>query len=393
MSFLRHLPPTATPLDLQTLLASVTAKPDAVEEFKERLRHYLGIAHCSLAASGRAALYLSLQALTADADSERKEVIVPAYTCPSVAKVVLDAGLQLRLVDVQQETFAYDLDELASTISERTLAVIVVHPFGIPLPLAPIQQLARQQGVAVIEDAAQSMGAKLDGRSIGTIGDIGLLSLGPGKPMSTGGGGIAVTNDKQIGARLEQAANKLVPAGNAQSWMAVARTGLFNAAFHPASWWLAYRAGANRMGESEASWGYKMRAYTPSQAALGLSLLPKLDSINHDRRVRAMRMLDELPVNTQLQVDPHTLPIYLRYPILLTTSLQREQAVDELNRAGIGAGRMYRKPLTGYFSQLHGHYPGAERVAETLLTLPTHYRVRDDDIARIGRICRRIVSL
>ena len=188
---LRQLPPTAVPIALSDLKSGLGPPPQSLAGFERALTRYLGVPTCKLAASGRTALYLLLRDLRQASDNpERREVIMPAYTCPSLAKVALDVELRPRFVDISPHTLALHVDQLEAEASERTLAVILVHPFGLPQPVDHIQALAHAAGAVVIEDAAQAMGAHLGGRPVGTHGDFGLFSLGPGKPISTGGGGI-----------------------------------------------------------------------------------------------------------------------------------------------------------------------------------------------------------
>ena len=98
------------------------------------------------------ALFLLLRALVEDPDlADRREVVLLAYTCPAVAKVALDVGLRPRLVDISPATLGFDLDRLSEAIGRQTLAVMHVHPFGLPLSIEPVLDLARQAGAVVIE--------------------------------------------------------------------------------------------------------------------------------------------------------------------------------------------------------------------------------------------------
>ncbi len=172
-------------------------------------------------------------------------------------------------------------------MNEETLAVILVHPFGISLPAANIIALAHDAGAVVIEDAAQALGAKWDGDSVGTKGDYGLFSLGPGKPISTAGGGIVITKEhKNIPSLNNWWADlpEVSASVSATAWM---RQAAFQLAFNPHGWWAATRVGLHRVGNHESSWGYTLRGLAPSQAGVGLALLPRLDAINAQRRRRA----------------------------------------------------------------------------------------------------------
>ena len=396
-SGLRHYPPAATPIDFDVMRAAFRADAGDVSRFRAALAAYLGVGACFPAASGRAAFYLLLATLRNEThDAARTEVILPAYTCPSLAKVAISAGLIPRLVDVSPYTLSYNSAELATAVSARTLALVLVHPFGIPHPVDSALQIARDAGAIVIEDAAQAMGAKLGGRFVGTIGNFGLFSLGPGKPMSTAGGGFVCASDEAATELLRRAWDALpVPVGAAAK-LAALRIGLFAAAFHPAGWWFAAKAGAQRIGDNEASWGFTLKGLTPAQAGAGLALLPRLDAINVARRRRAEALmvalsgLGEIHLPAQAaargsesvgggSVAPQ--PIYLRLPLILDSEAQRDEVYRALWKAGYGAGRMYRKTLAEHFpAYADGVYPGAEQVARCLLTLPTHHYLADRDV-------------
>lgn len=390
---LRHLAPTATPLPLSTFLRAWPADAATLARFRAALEQYLGVAQCELAASGRTALYGLLQALQATADQpNRNEVVLPAYTCPAVAKVVLDMGLRPRLVDIAPATLAYDLSSLNAAVTEATLAVIQVHPFGLPLDVQPVLALAHPVGAVVIEDAAQALGAKLAGRPVGTVGDYGLFSLGPGKPLSTGGGGIVCAATVAAAKRLTAGWPPLSPTSAPAAVGALVRLGILTLAFQPTPWWLATRLGVQRVGDHEASWGYRLHGLTPTQAAVGLAQLPHLDAYNQQRRQKAHHLLAALHdatgidcfARSQKETDD---AIYLRFPLLVDDPVRRERLFTQLWAAGIGVGRMYQRTLAEIFPQLNReNYPGAQMVAQGLLTLPTHHFVTEHDIRRIGEI-------
>ncbi|MCC6169598.1 MAG: DegT/DnrJ/EryC1/StrS family aminotransferase [Caldilineaceae bacterium] len=396
--FARHVPPTATPLRWQEWQAGLHPAQDAVAQFRRALASYLDVSDCALAASGRTALFLLLRTLCdRPALHGRTEVILPAYTCPSVAKVVLDAGLTPRLVDIDPYTHAYVDGGPAANAGPATLALLCVHPYGLALPVNEAMAVARAVGAVVVEDAAQALGARYAGRAVGTHGDFGLFSLGPGKPLSTGGGGVVCARDATHAAALARTWQRLAQPGVAATGWALARLGLFSLAFHPAGWWLASKAGAHKVGDHEASWGYALRGLTASQAAVGLRLLPSLDAINAARRARAQAWLE------QLQGLPGVIwppaqgvdgeAVYLRLPLVLQDVERADGLQARLAAAGIGAGRMYRRTLDEIFPALRGAaYPGATQVARGLLTLPTNHYVDSRDIRRGAAILRQALA-
>jgi dTDP-4-amino-4,6-dideoxygalactose transaminase len=389
---LRQLPPTAAPLRLADWAAGLHPAPNAVPRFAAALAAELGVPCGFLAASGRTALYLLLSGLRSlPGRQDRTMVVLPAYTCPAVAKVVMDAGLTPRLVDIDPVTYDFVETALAAAVDARTLAVICVHPFGLPQPVDRALALAHDEGALLIEDCAQALGARWEGQAVGTRGDFGLFSLGPGKPLSTGGGGFVCTRDPAYAAQLAEVWQRLAaPRGPAAAW-ALARLGLLSLAFRPAGWWLATRLGAQRVGDHEASWGYALRGLTAAQAAVGLRLLPRLAALNRQRRERAAAWRAAL-AGTPGWTWPPDNPgaIYLRLPVITADAAQAAALQQSLATAGISAGRMYRRTLAEIFPSLAGGaYPGAEQVAAGLLTLPTNPYVTAQDVARGAALVRR----
>ncbi len=390
----RRLPPSAVPVTATDLAAGLRPPPDAHEAFRAAVAAYYHLPKeaCYLASSGRTVLHGLLKGLAAEAEG-RRQVVMPAYTCPVVAKVTLDLGLQPVYVDIWPESTRYKQEQLIAALSEQTLALFLVHPFGIPLPLEDVWAPAKKVGAVVIEDAAQAMGAHGDGRPLGLGGDFGLFSLGPGKPLSTGGGGIVITGHKQNQAALARWWAELPSPGGGSSARAWLRQLAFQIAFHPRTWWAATSLGVQRMGNQEASWGYRLCDLSSAQAAVGLALLPRLDEINARRTAvssRVSRAVEKTSSVQNLAITPKAEPIFLRLPVLAASESERERLYGLMWAAGIGAGRLYEKTLPAIFEpRTQDTYPGADAFARRLLTLPTHYHVSEDDIALMAEILRR----
>ena len=384
-SRLRHLPPTAVPVSLSDLQAGLRSSSTTLDQFQSALASYLGVSKeaCKLASSGRTALYCLLHGLQSENPS-RTEIVMPAYTCPAVARVVIDLGLHPVYVDISLETMGYVPEQLATAVGENSLAVILVHPFGISLPVDAAINAAHEAGAVVIEDAAQALGAKWDGKPVGTRGDYGLFSLGPGKPISTAGGGIAIANHVEDIPSLNNWWSELPQASAMASRTAWARLVAFQTAFQPNAWWVATRMGLHRVGNHETSWGYTVQGLAPAQASVGLVLLPRLDEINNQRRSKASILQEAVARSRSVQsisISEKAEPFFLRFPLFAASAKQREALYEQFWSAGIGAGRLYEKSLPSIFTPDNREpFPGAEAVAGRLLTLPTHHHVTDDDI-------------
>lgn len=392
----RHVPPTASPLSARDWLHGLTPTATASADFDAALAAYLGVPFVFTAASGRTALRLLLDTLRLRPElADRREVALPGFTCPSVAKVILDAGLTPHPVEMDPATLNMLPDALADAVGSRTLAVMPVHPFGLPVDVAPAARLAQDVGAILIEDVAQSMGARQAGRRVGTAHDVGLFSLGPGKPLSLGGGGLLATCDARLGRELAATWANLPPMRSGRSVWAWARLGLFSLAFMPPLWYWATRAGAQQVGEQESSWGYAHRGLAASQAAVGMAALARLDAVNAARRTRAAALTDGLTdVAGLIQprprgVDPE--PIYLRLPLLLPDAASADELTRRAAAAGLGVGRMYRRTLAEFFLRLGlPLLPGAQRIAATLVTLPTNHHLQAGDLNRLVMLVRSL---
>lgn len=134
-------------------------------------------------------LYLLISELSRRRNYQQDEVLLPGYTCYSLASSVVRAGLKIRVYDLDPRTLQPDIESIVRNRSSRTLAIIHQHLFGIPMPIEGITSLAKETDITVIEDAAQALGGRLNGKALGTLGDFGLFSFGRGKPLPLGGGG------------------------------------------------------------------------------------------------------------------------------------------------------------------------------------------------------------
>lgn len=151
--------------------------------------------------SGRSSLFCALRAVGIGAGDE---VLLQAYTCVAVPNAVVWCGARPRYVDIAPGSYNIDVTCLERRISKHTKAIIVQHTFGHPAPMKEIRRVAKYHGLYVIEDCAHALGATVDGRPAGTLGDIAIFSFGRDKVVSSVHGGVAITNDPDLGQKLRQ---------------------------------------------------------------------------------------------------------------------------------------------------------------------------------------------
>jgi dTDP-4-amino-4,6-dideoxygalactose transaminase len=176
-----------------------------VRSFEQHLAEYLGVRHVIGCANGTDALQIALMALGLEPGDE---VIVPAFTYVATAEVIALLGLMPRMVDVDEGTFNLRAEDVRAAVNDRTRAVVPVHLFGQSCDMDEIMEVADEQGLFVIEDDAQAIGAEYNGRKTGTIGHIGCTSFFPSKNLGCyGDGGAIFTNDDELAETIRMIGN------------------------------------------------------------------------------------------------------------------------------------------------------------------------------------------
>lgn len=174
---------------------------NVTEEFERTAAAMFGAAHGIATTSGTSAIFLALAALGA---GHGDEVIVPDVTFIATANAVTLSGATPVLVDVNPETLTIDAAAIDAAITPRTKAVVPVHVSGRAAPMADILEVARRRGIAVVEDAAEALDSRHRGRHLGTFGVAGCFSFSPNKTITTGQGGLVVTDDAALARRLRE---------------------------------------------------------------------------------------------------------------------------------------------------------------------------------------------
>jgi len=171
---------------------------EVVEKFEREFAEYCGAKYAVAVNSGTAALHVALSALDIGPGDE---VIVPPYTFIATASAVLQQNAVPVFADIDPDTLNIDPADIERRITARTRAIIPVHLFGLPADMKSINRISVKHGIPVIEDACQAHGAALDGKKVGTLGNMGCFSFQESKNMTTGEGGIIVTDDEALAKR------------------------------------------------------------------------------------------------------------------------------------------------------------------------------------------------
>lgn len=393
---LNHIPPTAFPVRWRDLLAGLFASKASVhahEEFCKLISKQVGSRETFLVNSGRSALTLILKSLRRDGDSNK--VLIPAYSCSTVLQSVLEAGLKPEFCDVSLDTLDFNRTNLMNMLAEKPLAVVGVHLYGLAQDFSEAISFSKEQGIVFIEDAAQAFGAKIEDQMVGMQGDIGLFSLGSGKCLPVGGGGVIVAS-APISTNLERTFMDeflgSIPTGR----RSIAKLLAYMLAVNPLGWWIVNHtrlnpsaAGADFQELPEITFSY----LSEMQSGIGLSLLERAEENYREWRKNAEKLTKRLQEFEFLKlpaVPSNAQPVFLRLPIVVDSLDRTDRLFNLLEKAGIGVSRSYRFTLPGLYSKAASKngskYPAADHLTKCLLTLPTNVYLDDRAIDRIYTI-------
>jgi perosamine synthetase len=350
---------------------------ESIRALENSVRQYFGAKHVFLVSSGKAALTMTLMGLKAA--SSRTEVVIPAYTCYSMPAAVISAGLRPILCDINPSTFDFDHDQLAATLNDNTLCVVAHHLFGIPSDIDRVRALCHARGIIVIEDAAQAMGIESRGRKLGTLGDVGVFSLGRGKNMTCGSGGIVITESDAIAATLAALWPRLESPLPAESLMDFAKLAFMAIFIQPRLYWIPNALPFLRLGQTIFPKRVAVKRLSGMQAGLLHDFQHRLSQSNQRRSETAASVSRQMSLSLP-QGPSHP---YLRVPVLAETPQGRERIHSFAQRRGLGVSRAYPTPINAIPEISHlfdgRRFPTAQRVSEHIFTIPTHQWLSEKD--------------
>jgi dTDP-4-amino-4,6-dideoxygalactose transaminase len=335
-----------------------------VVEFEDAVKSTVGSRRGFAMSSATTALHLSLVALGIEPGDE---VLVSDFTFPASGNVIVQAGAIPVCVDVLPDTYAMDPADLARRITERTRAIMVVHPFGLPADMDPIVAIARQHRLPVIEDAACALGSRYRDRFCGAMTELGCFSFHPRKSITTGEGGMVMTNDEVL-------AEKIVT--------------LRSHGGRRLEWYVEF---------IDFGFNYRM---SDVNAALGVAQMKRLRWLIDGKRERAAQ-LSQLLANVdglQLPVEPpghfHT---YQSYVTVLDDRFDRDSVIAAMRHKGvettIGTYAMHSQPsYRNRFGLAEGECPVSHRLYRQSLTLPLYPQMTATDVEQVAESLESVLK-
>ena len=369
----------------------------AVQRFERRFAELIGAPHAVMVPSARYGFYLLLQALGVGPGDE---VIVPGLTYFAIPAMVPLLGAVPVFADVGLRSHVLDPDAFAAAITPRTKAVVPTHLFGTPCEMDRIVHIAKEAGVAVIEDCAQSTGARYRGQRVGAVGDHAYYTFGLTKNITTLSGAMITTKDAGVAERVRAALAEAGPTPR-RKLAKEAATGLAMwAATHPALYWATVHPAVvvgnalgkdpihEPFGEPEVRYTALSRSYTTqgraraAQAEVGLLQLDRLDALN-GARVRNGRRLDDALAHVPGLATPTyptgAEPIYMSFVV---NHPRRDALAAALRRRGVDTTIGYMNAFGDHplFPEYKRSCPNAAQAMAELLHLPVHPNLSAADL-------------
>ncbi|HEY8550224.1 MAG TPA: DegT/DnrJ/EryC1/StrS family aminotransferase [Vicinamibacterales bacterium] len=392
---LRHVAPAGSPIravDLLRWSRTLVGVRDPERQLGEAIASRFGFPRVAVTCTGRAGLTLLCEAVAVLAPPDRREVIVPSYTCFSVPASIVKAGLRPHVVDVDPLTFDYDVSRLERVDFSKVAAIVATSLYGYPSDLQTLSRIAADRQVLLIDDAAQAMGARLHGRYLGGWGDAGLLSFDKGKAVAAIDGGAMVLTNPAIADVIA----RRMPALEGPDGREVAMQGVKLLAYatllRPSLYWIPNGIPQLGLGETRYTTDFRVGLPGRTLASLALTMLERLPEFVESRRKNAQALLEALADSRHVQLPrahPGAEPTFLRLPVLVRDRETQQAVIATLRSAGIGATGSYpssladvpllRPSLAGDFA----HVAGGRSIAERIVTLPTHPYVTGRDITRM----------
>ncbi len=393
---LKRLPPVSTIYPLKTALRVFKADSNAVSILENRLAEMFGGESAIAFNSGRAALAAVLRMIAAT--RRGKGVIVPAYFCYSVAAAIAKAGMRIYPADILPETLNYDYKDRVRPPPDDVVAVISPGLFGIPADMPELLRICEPSHLFVIEDAAQSLGATVDGIPAGSFGDVSLFSFSKGKPAGALGGGVLVTRGRALGAAMKN----LAPEPNdAPAWKIALKSLAAAVALRPRIFSVVRLMPFVRLGQSIFDPGFKESGLDSGCAALAGAVLDLAESVIETRKNNARLLFENLEGMPGILIPrprEGIVPAYLRFPLIFEDPADRDAVIFELTTRGLGASAMYPKAIHKV-KEAHEYmkldlrpFPGAEKIARGIMTLPTQAGVTKSEIAKMAKIIRNVTT-
>jgi len=332
-----------------------------VKKFEESFSKFCGARYGISASNGTVALHLALESLGI---SSTDEVILPTFTMIAPANAISYTGAKIKLVDADLKTWNINTNLIEKAITKKTKAILVVHIYGHPVDIDPVLEIAKKHNLYVIEDAAEAHGAQYKGKKVGGFGHVSCFSFYANKIVTTGEGGMVITNSKKIAESSKE---------------------LRNLAF-----------------DKERKFRHKRVAYnyriTNLQAAVGLAQMERINKFIARRRKNAKIYNEIFSKIDSIQTPPEekwAKNVYWMYSIIVKNQKIRNEIMNKLKKQGIETRVMFlpmhlQIPFKKYYFKTK--FPISEKLSKTGFNLPSGNNLNDSQVENVAKKITKIIS-
>lgn len=324
-----------------------------VQEFEKSVRSFVKTKYAISVNSGTAALQAALYALDI---KKGDEVIIPSFTFVASANAIASTGAKPVFVDILKENFTIDPESITKKITRKTKAIMPVHLYGHISSLDKIKEIAKKHNLSVVEDAAQSLGSTFKGKQTGTFFELGCYSLYPGKVITSGEGGVVVTNNKKLYEKLQMIRNH----------------GMVK-------------------GYDSKIFGLNLRL-PEINAAIAKIQIKKLPKFIQSRRHNA-KLLSDLLSDSKIQLPSERKNEKFNWSLYTIATKNRDSILKKLNSKGIGAAVYYPIPVHKIpIYKIKTKLTNTDWASKHVLSLPVHPNVSAKNVEYIVKTVRDLVN-
>lgn len=336
----------------------ISSKGKFIPEFEDAFAEYCGVKYGVTCSNGTAALHLALAALGI---RKGDEVLVPTLTFVATANVVVYTGAKPVFVDSDHEYWCIDPERIREAVNKRVKAMIPVHLYGHPCDMGAVMKVAEDNGLFVVEDAAEAHGGEYKGWKVGGIGDVGCFSFYGNKILTTGEGGMCVTDNEELADKMR-----------------ILRDHGMNP--HKKYW------------HDIIGFNYRM---TNIHAAIGVAQLKKIDTIIEKKRRIAewyRKELREMEGLTQHPEMPWAKNVYWMYSILVEKdfSMGRDELIRKLRERGVDTRPFFHPIHELPMYRTGDRFPISEELASKGVNLPSSANLSQEDVSNIAEKLRHL---
>ena len=346
----------------------ISSEGNFVKKFEKSFSRYNNRKFGIAVSSGTAALDIAMKSLQL---KKGDEVIIPTFSIISTALCVVKLGLTPVLVDANLKTWNMDEDQILKKINKKTKAIIITHIYGFPVNLKKILRIAKSKNIKIIEDAAEVIGQTYFNKKCGSFGDISTFSFYANKHITSGEGGMLLTNDKELFKRCSSLRN------------------------------LCFGLGKNRFNHDDIGWNYRM---TNLQAAMGYGQLKNISWIIKRKREIGKRYISILKNSNKIYIQPYKLNyatnIFWVFGILLKTNIKisRDEVVKKLLNKNIQTRSffypMHKQKIFNKFKlfKKREKFSNADFLSKNGFYLPSGLGISNSEIDYVGKTLLNILK-